>query len=604
MEADRLGSKSDSEPLSGPLEAFSRDLLALVRAVRVYPPGHPFLLGLASRLTAMVGTSLPGPLLLGVTARELVSGPHFAGGPGSRAAELAARLHGRRVLRLTWAQGAEPEEAVRLAEVLGARGLSGDGLTAALRQRGVSAMDLEPLELHRIHDSFREGKAADAREAGGRQAWQWLLKGAASPEQIAGFLTSDAFWEASSEGDPDGAEAPRPGQVLFRLGERLSAALEHLPPGQRDKVLDRLARVGRELSPRDLAGILGAAEATGILEGPVSGVLEDSFQGERLVDLLAALVDREGRNTRRLAEVYGRLAQGQAGELLSVVDARLASPGKTGFTAEVWETVEHFLLDAQEGAFMGDEYSSSLESLAGVPGEAEATEEPGVADDPERHLDRVVLGLALDDPDRWVPRFLDRVDVRAQTLAPRALLGLLGELDAESPDLLETRPALLDRLLRSLLRHLRRLGPGDREALLAFGRRHERVLLDTALRILGEEESIAGRRFLVELLSAFSPAATPSLVSRVRSAPWYVSRNLAIALGRKGEEAVVPVLRSLLGHDHPKVRREAILALGTLATEAAWAALREAAGSGGRLAEERALAKRVLQRASTEEGGR
>jgi len=128
-------------------------------------------------------------------------------------------------------------------------------------------------------------------------------------------------------------------------------------------------------------------------------------------------------------------------------------------------------------------------------------------------------------------------------------------------------------------------------------------MLDVVLRSLEDEKSIAARKFLVEVVAGFSPSSTPVLVSRIRSAPWYVARNLTIALGLKGEETVVPVLRSLFGHDHPKVRREAILALGHFDAAAARDALREVTSGRGYSPEDRALAQRTLRGPELREAG-
>ncbi|GAB4260180.1 MAG: hypothetical protein Kow0092_08880 [Deferrisomatales bacterium] len=63
------------------VEAFARDLLALTRAVRVYPSGHPYLGGLAERLIAGARV-LPDPVRLAVTPRELMLDDVAVGGPG------------------------------------------------------------------------------------------------------------------------------------------------------------------------------------------------------------------------------------------------------------------------------------------------------------------------------------------------------------------------------------------------------------------------------------------------------------------------------------------------------------------------------------------
>jgi len=604
MAGDRRAPETTDEAiLAQSLESFSRDLLALVRAIRVYPPAHPFLQNLTGRLVAMVGGPLPAPLVLGVTSRELSVAGRFVGGKDSRAAELAAFLHGRKVLRVTWTRETGHSDVTRFAELLGDPKLSGEDLGRALRRRRVFAIDLEPLVLERIHEAFQQAPRGAPRKSGGREAWQWLLSGEASPEDIAGLLVSDGLWELPEDGATGAPGAPRPAEVLFRMGERLDAALEHLSSGQRRIVLDRLSQVGRQLSSRELAGILHAADSAGVLDGPLGDVVEETFGGDQLVDLLAGLVEREGRSTRRLAEVYGRLAPGETGELLDEVRSRLASPGKGGFTLEVWEAVEDFLLGAKEGHYMADDYASSLEAFASAAPDAggPAPEEDftGAVED---HLDSVLLGLALDDPNLWGRRLLDRLGNRTEELHPTALFQILGEIRAERPGLLDGQGDILERVFRAAIGRLRELDPAGREAFLAFGQAHEGVLLDAVLRVLAEDGNISVRRFLVELVAGFSPAATPALVTRMRSSPWFVTRNLVIALGRKGEGAAVPVLRSLLGHEHPKVRREAILALAHFPGPEARQALRSVASGKGSTREERALAERALQQAARPRG--
>ena len=97
--------------------------------------------------------------------------------------------------------------------------------------------------------------------------------------------------------------------------------------------------------------------------------------------------------------------------------------------------------------------------------------------------------------------------------------------------------------------------------LVGFTLAHEPLLLDTALRVLEEETHISTRRFLVNLLASFSPAATSVFISRARSGPWYLARNLVIILAQQGHPQIVSILNSFTKHPHPKVRREALKAL-------------------------------------------
>jgi hypothetical protein len=285
---------------------------------------------------------------------------------------------------------------------------------------------------------------------------------------------------------------------------------------------------------------------------------------------------------------------GKADEFLSVVREKMATGGSGEFTAEVWGTVESFLLSLQEAPFMGSEYSATLEHVAAAE-LAEQIRGVDLTGDLEPHLDAVLVGLAVHDTAGWGTRSQQRLDERLDHADPVSLLDLAEELDRGAPELLGTRPDLAERLFQRCSRQVRTLDEGQRNSLIRFAQRHEDALLGPVFRALLLEEQIAVRRFLVDVVAEFSPAATPSVVSRLRSSPWYVTRNLTIAMGRRREATTLPVLQSLLQHDHAKVRREAIIALGRLGTSEASRALASVAESSHNSDEERNLASRALQ---------
>ncbi|HSH69823.1 MAG TPA: HEAT repeat domain-containing protein, partial [Deferrisomatales bacterium] len=251
----------------------------------------------------------------------------------------------------------------------------------------------------------------------------------------------------------------------------------------------------------------------------------------------------------------------------------------------------------QESPFMGSEYSATLEHVAAaqLQGQVRGVD---LTADLEPHLDAVVVGLALHDATGWGTRSQERLAQRIDHADPGALLDLAEELDRGEPALLGTRPDLCERLFHHCSRQVRALEDEQRRALVRFAQRHEEALLDSLFRALLLEEQIAVRRFLVDVVAAFSPATTPSVVSRLRSSPWYVTRNLTIAMGRRREPTTLPVLQSLLQHDHAKVRREAILALGRFGTSEASHSLAAVAQSKRSSAEERSLAARAMEAAT------
>ena len=80
----------------------------------------------------------------------------------------------------------------------------------------------------------------------------------------------------------------------------------------------------------------------------------------------------------------------------------------------------------------------------------------------------------------------------------------------------------------------------------------------------------------------------------MRSGPWYLTRNLALVLGGRGDPTAVPSLRGLLNHDHRKVRGAALAALGRIGTSEARDILASFEADPTRRVSERAAARRAL----------
>ncbi len=571
------------------VEAVCRGLLTLVRSVRVYPGSHPLLGRTAERVLEAAAAGPGLPLVLGIAPDRVILHGAFVGGPGTRAGALAEFLHGRQVAQVEIRGGAAPEDLVGFARALSNPGLSGEALAADLCRRGVRGVRVKPLDLGRLHQSFRETRAGPPGEGDerGRRVWAWLLEGAGGAPVGSG-----------GRGAPDDLAA-----FLRRERSRLDQTLAALPPGAREGVEERLRRLGQGLSLRQLAGILAEARDEGGLGGGVvDALLPDPDEG-RLVDVLAALVSLEGRDSQRLADVYRHFSSGSLDGLLRAVRERAAGRAPGGFGAHVWKALETFLLDLREERFMGGDYEAELDRLARLP-EAPGPEAGGPAldEDPEPHLDRVVLAL-VELGELAPERALERVRARIGQADPGQALALVREVGRRLPAALSGSPDLVREVFRKGVDGLRRLDEPGRRALAGFFTDHEDLLLEDALKALATDGRMAARRFLVGALSRTSPKATPALVARTRSGPWYVARNLAIVLGNRRDPRSLPALRALARHPHPKVRREAILALGRLGTAEAVQVLGRIARSRRAGPAERDLARRILRAREPGKGG-
>jgi hypothetical protein len=449
--------------------------------------------------------------------------------------------------------------------------LEGHELRQKLRSE-VSAIDIEPLKLNQIHTEITDTvkDSENDPEQRRRQAWLTLMSPEAPAEQVASALASEEFWETakvewtkSGYGDSDGFT-----EFLLKLGERLEDALALLPDEEREDVLNYLAQMSKCLSARDLVRIVGHEGQESKQLGLGKASLLREIDGERYIDLLAGLASLGNQGTRRFVEVYRRFAPvTSTDDLLSLVKARL-SPGKDGgFAAEVWKTVQDLILNLSENPFMDTEYSDSLEFLVNRSDSMRPEEDtPVLLKSPDEYLDQLILALAVEEERDFQKKLLNRIEVRSEQLGPLRVLGFISLVDQMFPGLLDSVPSLVRNLFQKGLSTLSKTLIVEQQALLTFAVTHESCLLDVALKALAEEKQISARHFLVNLLSCFSSAATPTFVSKSRTSPWYVARNLAIILGQQGFPQVLPPLQALSNHPHLKVRREALRALKRVQT--------------------------------------
>jgi hypothetical protein len=564
-----IGRKNkEASPLSIKVEAFALQLSHLIRGVRIYPAKHPTLLEVAKSVLNSAPLDSAGSLTIGITSKELVVSGEFVAG---RASRLASMLHARKVLQLFWTKDVTLEDIWTFARVISTPKLEGLELRRKLRDE-VFAIDIETLNLDQIHSEISDTvkDSRDNPEQRRRQAWLALMSHEAPAEQLATALASDEFWEAAKSewtesgfGDSEGFT-----KFLLKLGERLEDALSLLPDEQREDILDYLAQMGRLLSVRDLVRIVGREGQESKRLGLGKASLLREMDGERFVDLLAGLAAMGEQGTKRFVEVYRRFAPvTKTDELLSLIKSRL-SPGKDSeFTAEVWKTVEDLIINLSENPFMDTEYSESLEFLGNPSASTRPEEEtPVLLGDPDEYLDQLILALAVEEEEDFKKRLLDRIEARAEQLGPLHILGFVRLVDRTLPKLLDSVPPLVKNLFKKGLSSLSKTSFLERQALVTFAVNHERCLLDTALKVLAEEEQISKRYFLVNLLSRFSAAATPTFVVKSRISPWYVARNLAIVLGQQGLPQVLRPLQALSNHPHPKVSSEALRALKRVQT--------------------------------------
>lgn len=553
----------DSSPLARRMEGFALNLLHLIRGVRVYPTKHPTIIEVAKRVLQSAPLDATGSLTIGVTSKELIVSGEFITG---KASDLASILHEKKILQLVWKKEVSLDDVWAFARAVSTPKLEGEALREKIRSE-VLTIDITALNLNEIHrramDTLQDPE--ETPEERRRRAWLFLISQEAPVEQLASALATQEFWDAakaewtrSGLGDSEGFT-----EFLLKLGERLEEALALLPSAQREEILNYLSQMGKCLAIKDLVRIVGREGQESKRLGLGKSSLLRDIDIERFVDLLAGLAAMGEQGTQKFIEVYRRFTPvAQPHEILSLVRSKMAQSQESGFPVDVWKTVETLILNLSDNPFMDSEYSDSLGFLMESSMLLSSDEAKGsLLESPEQFLDHLFLAMGVEEEESFQQKILDRIKFRAEQLGPFGVLSFIAMVDRTFPRLLDANPYFVRSLFEKCLSSVGKATFHERQMFIHFAVNHEKCLLDTALKSLSEERNISTRYFLVNLLSCFSFAATPIFVSKSRLGPWYVTRNLAIVLGQQGFPQVLPHLRSLTNHPHPKVKKEAMKAL-------------------------------------------
>jgi hypothetical protein len=367
--------------------------------------------------------------------------------------------------------------------------------------------------------------------------------------------------------------------VLRRMFRRLGLALKALPAKRRKELLGHLVE--------------GVASPGAESEGPVPEVpleiarsMAEAYSDREFLELLAALLSLEEKGGKRLLRAFEIVAAERdvPGSLLPLLRTwkRENLRKKKYFAAKTWEAIEKLLLDRGEKPHVEEDHAALLERLSTSPGKAPGGVprrgfSPLFSDEAIRRRGLAVL-VELLLSEKRDPDFLD----------------LLAVLEEVIPRLIDARDfGTLDRVLSSFLHAsesgtpLRRAaandalrsvdflgiadavvgGPGtpeekkDGSALLS---KHGAIAAEALLLKLQTEEEPGRRKILLSLVLSLGEMAVPSILSRIDGQRWFFLRNLCFLLGEIGAPVGIPPLVGMLSAREPKLRREAVQALGKI----------------------------------------
>ena len=412
-----------------------------------------------------------------------------------------------------------------------------------------------------------------------------LVRFAQDPAQLAAYLQSIVV----AGGDPLVGRLASVVEDLARLARdelsedqpvlqrAVAEAVMTLDPQTRFDLLScRLLEDAR--SDEALADVIRQFDVNEICAALAAGLSDDPVSQEGLARAIRnlAMIDQASRShvldaARAALENAGvagvvteAVLEGASPTVLHMPDA--TGPVKGDTVADVLKLVD---LAPQEERAASDPAFKALhdEAVRGVSdGDVLATLVSVAAFERRPNVFDSILSLVEDDLDMLVgwAEYAEAAHVAA------VLVALADDESLERPQRARVVEAVATLAspasLKLVSQALRIYGPGSSEYLSCQGfiRSLSAYAIDPLLEVLAEEQDMAARKALVDLLRDIAPADIVLLGGHIADQRWYFVRNVVSILGHTRRSEAVPFLARTLRHSDARVRRETIRALSAL----------------------------------------
>jgi HEAT repeat protein len=104
----------------------------------------------------------------------------------------------------------------------------------------------------------------------------------------------------------------------------------------------------------------------------------------------------------------------------------------------------------------------------------------------------------------------------------------------------------------------------EEEQLKAFIKNMDRSAVPVFMQLLGEMQTIKGRRLLIEVLAILGKLDIDAIVKGLYDDRWYVVRNVILILGKIADRTAFQHLVNILSHPEERVRKEIIKVMGDI----------------------------------------
>jgi hypothetical protein len=627
---------------------FARALVAAHRTRRMYSAGHPATQAATERLAHATSPLAAYPdLHIGVAPAALLAAGEVL--PAERrVAEAAAILHDHDILSLRVASVPAPAHVVDFLELVSAdpaRARDQGGPARIWRSLGHTSLDLVQIDYEAmlagpsapVGGALAPAAAARGADGRGRRAaethddiWVELVRSmsgrkvvysagarerirqiAEASDDIAAFVTAAA--EAVDEPAAARRRAAQAATVLTAF-DRIVREIESSRPELITDTIRNIANAALRLDPALVMEVVGESTESGLGAAALRG-MGDVFDDEKIADLLAITMAREGRATGRMAAALNTLVPepDRRQRVLRLAHRMAAAPaaGAPGHVADAWTTLDQMLAGPSDTLYTSTDYAFQLQQTElrshrlrlQVPKQLDEWVESVSAESVRTLSVTLLLDLFMmeDSPAGMTETAQDLARLAEDLLEAADFAETARVLRALDPARLVADPPRAE-AGRHALNHLARSSAMGEVAAAAGDMDDTQyewfrascallgpLVLPAILPSLAAASEGATRDRLSAIVIAFGPAAAGPL-ARWLAGERGDARRIGIQLaGRLGTPVAVSALQPLTVSPDVRVAREAILAVAGIDDPSARRCLANALRQGDREARDRAV---------------
>ena len=591
--------------MSAKLADFARACKAALRAVSLYPGGHPAIAATLGKLTEITGgLTAAGPFTLEIRPNNIHIANAAAAKPDAAIVELSDLLRRQLVGKLTLNAGANAESWRTMLMLLSRppeEVRSDGGMGSLWATAGGPSMEIVEIDYAEVlREKQGDEATADRLVAAAlgaeleldEQSMRTLLEMVGDPVRLAALMQA---LEKRTENTPGAVRVGAFVNLLRGLAEYVGKT----NPAQLDQTLRQVGQVAGRLSAEAMLELLlhrAQPEAMAGNVDVVSAMVHRMSDGA-VAQFVSNSVISERGPTDRLAQAFHALvpdAERQR-ELIALAQPDVAASelGLESAFDDLWKKVESMLTSYTDEKFVSEAYAKELSSAR-----AKAVDVESASDDPPeriagwlatvtdaelRTLDHMLL-LDLtrieEDPARWrdvadtvISHVEDLVRVGYIDQALK-LAECVASEGSRLPGRQEAANSVLARLgrggmIRQAAKQLRTTDDATYNRIKKLAHGIGPAVIPTLAEALSAEQDARSRRRLRDILVEFGAAGRESVQQLMNAANWEVRRTAAFLLREFGGAEGLRELQPLLADTEPLVQREAVQALMLNGTDAA-----------------------------------